>query len=241
VKMTIFRSTLLLWVTILWLLTLCTIISTAQECTSDGVCDQHERCEVWRAEGECLRNTVYMKKHCPVACRNEVIRQLASNECSDVHGRCPVWAELGECDANPQVMMKYCAKSCGGCDGDVKKATEVEDIDDDDDDLDDDVDDGDDDEESGDCAKSCKTCTRARPKTRQAISDEALKDQTVAFGERQTAEGTEEKPTLDTIYQSVQYMNSDTIESLPNHLLANCKNRHALCSFWATLGEVSLQ
>jgi hypothetical protein len=31
---------------------------TAQECAKDGVCDTHERCAVWKAEGECYRNKV---------------------------------------------------------------------------------------------------------------------------------------------------------------------------------------
>jgi hypothetical protein len=31
---------------------------TAQECANDGVCDTHERCVVWKAEGECYRNKV---------------------------------------------------------------------------------------------------------------------------------------------------------------------------------------
>lgn len=30
----------------------------AQECAKDGVCDTHERCSNWKAEGECYRNKV---------------------------------------------------------------------------------------------------------------------------------------------------------------------------------------
>ena len=29
-----------------------------QECASDGTCDSHERCAVWKDEGECYRNAV---------------------------------------------------------------------------------------------------------------------------------------------------------------------------------------
>jgi hypothetical protein len=34
---------------------------TAQECAKDGVCDTHERCAVWKAEGECYRNEVRLR------------------------------------------------------------------------------------------------------------------------------------------------------------------------------------
>jgi hypothetical protein len=29
-----------------------------QDCAANGACDTHERCPVWRAEGECIRSKV---------------------------------------------------------------------------------------------------------------------------------------------------------------------------------------
>jgi ShK domain-like len=121
-------------------------ITLAQECGADGVCDTHERCSVWKEEGECTRSRAYMDKHCPVSCRdaakeeprkttattkpnsanNNKSSQL-EHECKDVHTRCPVWAELGECADNSD-MRKYCAKSCNTCDEQAKElAPEQED------------------------------------------------------------------------------------------------------------------
>lgn len=84
----------------------------AQECAADGACDTHERCSVWRQEGECYRNADYMAEHCPVSCRN--VTQTVSG-CADIHPRCPIWAKIGECSTNPSDMHRYCAKSCGVC------------------------------------------------------------------------------------------------------------------------------
>jgi hypothetical protein len=38
---------------------------TAQECAADGTCDKHERCPVWREEGECYRNEVCSRPRIP--------------------------------------------------------------------------------------------------------------------------------------------------------------------------------
>jgi prolyl 4-hydroxylase len=32
------------------------------------VCDQHERCSVWKEEGECIASLAYMKRVCPASC-----------------------------------------------------------------------------------------------------------------------------------------------------------------------------
>jgi hypothetical protein len=39
-----------------------------QDCASNGVCDSHERCPVWKEEGECELNKTYMNRYCPVSC-----------------------------------------------------------------------------------------------------------------------------------------------------------------------------
>ena len=88
--------------------------SVAQECDTDGVCDTHVRCQVWKDEGECLRNFDYMDEHCPVACRGVV--RSSGGECRDLHEHCKDWASLGECENGEQWEMElYCAKSCNAC------------------------------------------------------------------------------------------------------------------------------
>lgn len=83
-----------------------------QECTADGtLCDKHEKCSVWAQDGECIRNTQYMKTHCPAACTS-----LKEVVCEDVHPHCSQWAELGECEENAAEMHKYCQEACGVCD-----------------------------------------------------------------------------------------------------------------------------
>lgn len=50
----------------IWIPALVTLLlsgqSSGQECASDGSCDTHERCPVWRDEGECYRNEVSQKE-----------------------------------------------------------------------------------------------------------------------------------------------------------------------------------
>lgn len=100
------------WALSIFALILCRTIS-GQECAADGSCDLHERCPAWKADGECVRNKDYMKKHCPVSCESERL-ESSQEECADLHPRCSVWADLGECDGNDD-MKKYCAKSCDSC------------------------------------------------------------------------------------------------------------------------------
>lgn len=106
------------------------VVVLAQECDpTTEVCDRHERCSVWKDEGECVRNKNYMKQHCPVTCGflHEIYESSSSSAsaassasaetavCADRHDRCPVWARLGECDSNPDDMHKYCPESCDVC------------------------------------------------------------------------------------------------------------------------------
>jgi ShK domain-like len=47
----------------------------AQECSSKNpnACDAHERCGIWRAEGECQLNKRYMREVCPASCEAELV------------------------------------------------------------------------------------------------------------------------------------------------------------------------
>ena len=224
----------------------------AQECDSAGRCDTHERCPVWKEEGECIRNREYMDKYCPVSCsdapsKNEIARQASSTKgCKDIHARCPVWADLGECSSNPE-MLKYCALSCDSC-----------------------SEGGDDEDElcvdthekcsfwasSGECtnnpnwmlqncAKSCNSCEKSKTKlhseterklSSSSKSPEDIMQLSVDFGERQKAAGNEAAQTLDIIEATSEYMKTEDYTSLPSNVRETCLNRHELCSFWAYLG-----
>ena len=225
----------------------------AQECDSTGRCDTHERCSVWKEEGECIRNREYMEKYCAVSCsdaptKKDITQQ--TKDCKDIHARCPVWAELGECASNPE-MLKYCAFSCDSC-------SEVGD----------DID-GElcvDDHEkcsfwasSGECtnnpnwmlkncAKSCNSCVDAKPPSKQksqvgrSLSSsgktlEEILELSDEFGERQKATGNEAPQTLDIVEATIEYMKTDDYKSLPENVRDTCLNRHELCSFWAHIGE----
>lgn len=92
-------------------------LADAQECTSGGACDKHERCPVWEEEGECLLNHQYMKENCPASCKKTDHKRikLARGECDNLHRRCSLWAESGECEENEIEMRRYCPKACGFC------------------------------------------------------------------------------------------------------------------------------
>lgn len=59
---TIFLRLLLLFV-VCFATTVC-----AQECTTDGVCDTHLLCPLWKKEGKCKKDAELMQKHCPASC-----------------------------------------------------------------------------------------------------------------------------------------------------------------------------
>ncbi|CAB9526682.1 Probable prolyl 4-hydroxylase [Seminavis robusta] len=217
--------------------------SVAQECDSNGNCDTHERCSVWVDEGECIRNQDYMKKYCPVACKNGSSKTANStSDCKDLHPRCRIWRELGECLENPSDMNRYCKKSCDTC-------KEISDVD-----------------ESSlcldknetcafwaskgecianpgfmemNCAKSCNTCEKVygiKPR-KLAGKKEQLLDWSEEVGVRQSAVGTETESTLARVLASKKYWEGEAAEALPSDLIAKCRNLHGLCSFWAYLGE----
>lgn len=109
---------------VLSLLSLC-IHTQAQECTVDGECDTHERCSVWKEEGECLRNAAYMAEFCPASCVD--VELSTGGECKDLHPRCTVWADLGECEDNESEMNRFCPEACEVCPEDLAAAGSEED------------------------------------------------------------------------------------------------------------------
>jgi hypothetical protein len=101
----------------------------AQECDASDpdICDAHERCGVWREEGECIRNLEYMTKHCPVSCGRPGAPH-PKKVCKDSHPRCGEWAESGECRENPSGMYKYCKESCNRCNDDEDEDEDDEEL-----------------------------------------------------------------------------------------------------------------
>mmetsp|Transcript_9928 Transcript_9928/g.15257 ORF Transcript_9928/g.15257 Transcript_9928/m.15257 type:complete len:294 (-) Transcript_9928:2041-2922(-) len=226
--------------------------ASAQECSADGqLCDTHERCPVWKEDGECFKNEAYMKKTCPMSCLDENYPTKNSSTCKDHHIRCPVWASLGECDENPRNMKRFCPLSCNICsEGNLK--------------VEDDVDQNslcvDKHEQCSywaskgecpsnpvymhaNCAKSCGTCGVKVEKVQLQSSDaeltdeeKSMVDQTAEFGEKQLVSGTEYLKTLEIVRKSVEYMKNQDAE-LSESVLEKCRNANELCSFWASLGE----
>ena len=105
-------------------------VKAQQSCNAETeLCDTHERCPVWAAEGECRLSRQYMLEHCPGSCssENNAKRDASSSPtrnknkkaaavCEDKLERCAVWAKVGECEANPKHMHKNCPVSCNVCD-----------------------------------------------------------------------------------------------------------------------------
>ena len=231
----------------------------AQECTADGRCDTHERCPVWKEEGQCLKNSSYMREHCPASCADYQKPKTRRGECKDYHVRCPIWAEVGECDENPADMHKYCPKSCETCD-------ESEEVNEDELCMDDDdrcafwASKGECEANPAymhtNCAKSCATCAKKMRGGRQTTAtgntaggevssllsssmtaeQKALVEATTDFGELQQVSGDDWKATVDVIEKTIHYMKTET-GNLPNDVLDKCMNRHELCAFWVALGE----
>jgi prolyl 4-hydroxylase len=222
-----------------------------QECTADGsLCDTHERCPVWKEEGECIQNADYMKKHCPASCvdfsddtSGADVSDETSGECKDRHERCKLWAQAGECKANAANMKKYCPKACNICtaEGDEEEEKQVSTC----------VDSHPDCAfwaESGECeanrvymhkncAKRCGTCVE-EPAMEPSEKEEVAKmlQKTLEFGVLQEATGSEKRKTLDAIRSSVYYMENE-IDSLPSSVVDECLNRNVQCAFWAAIGE----
>jgi len=225
----------------------------AQECSADGkLCDTHERCPVWKEDGECFKNEDYMKKTCPMSCLDENYPTKNNDKCKDLHIRCPVWASLGECDENPRNMKRYCPLSCDVCSEGNSK-------------TEDNIDNNslcvDKHEQCSywaskgecpsnpgymhlNCAKSCGTCVVNKQEVLQTKSSDVtltdeekeLLEQAAEFGEKQLVSGSEYLKTLESVRNSVEYMKKQEIE-LSQSVFQKCRNKNELCSFWASVGE----
>jgi hypothetical protein len=207
--------------------------ATAQDCTAEGVCDKHQRCGVWRDEGECYKNEEYMMKECPASCSDENYPTRNDKICKDYHVRCPIWADLGECDENPTNMKRYCPLACGVC-------TESDEVDEEDPNCFDREEKcrfwaskGECSANPGymhtSCAKSCGTCAIVEKKNEKkknlaagvptlSKEDLAIVALSADFGEKQTATGSEAFQSLDIIRNSLEYLKTDAVH-LPNHIL----------------------
>jgi prolyl 4-hydroxylase len=69
------------------------------------------------------------------------------------------------------------------------------------------------------------------------VQDNAILQATRNFGKLQQATGTSRAQTLDVVQKSIEYMATPEVQSLSGPFKAACRNAHALCSFWATVGE----
>jgi ShK domain-like len=202
-------------------------VTFSQECTSDGECDKHERCRVWREEGECYKNAVYMLEECPASCADEDYPTRIEKVCKDYHERCPVWADLGECEENPINMKRYCPLSCALCkDNTVDEEKSEEDC-------------SDTNDKCGYwaslgecsanpnymhnyCSASCGTCEILKKKNEKVnnlkegildgLTDEekTLIALSADFGDKQHVSGSEIYETLDVIRKSIEYMKTDS-------------------------------
>ena len=98
------------------------------------------------------------------------------------------------------------------------------------------------------CAKSCNECSPSkksfkpdRKYTVKSEKDHLIKLSTT-IGEKQEANGSDELFTLLKIRESLLYMENYVKTDKPTHRMSansieSCKNKNALCSFWAFLGE----
>mmetsp|Transcript_19033 Transcript_19033/g.39883 ORF Transcript_19033/g.39883 Transcript_19033/m.39883 type:complete len:542 (-) Transcript_19033:463-2088(-) len=218
---------------------------SCQECAANGVCDSHKRCSIWKDEGECYRSLSYMKRVCPVSCRN-IEKAPRRNECKDIHENCVTWVETDECETNSAVV-KYCPLSCqkckmktaannngermackdghqncqgwadmGECDNNPVYMLE-------------------------NCRKACDVCeitvtSGIQNNTKTGVND--LVQASTKFGVVQSvAEGNHKQATLDTMQKMMDYLDSNEYTSLPSKIKKNCKNNNELCAFWAAIGE----
>lgn len=234
---------------------LCIQKGASQECDVEGNCDTHERCLTWAGDGECYRSTSYMRRTCPVSCRD--MQTPNRNECKDLHENCPVWVEDAECESNYEVKL-YCPLSCGRCNAksnDASKKARVSETastknkagkpelcQDGHENCSGWADMGECDKNPNymlsNCKKSCGVC-------KTAVDDEpedpsTILKRTAKFGIIQTAAGDKKEKTLDVVKSTLEYMEkSDDFLTLPEKLRNNCKNNNELCSFWAAIGECS--
>ena len=160
-------------------------------------------------------------------------------EVCDTHTRCYRWRMDGECQDNYEYMRKHCPISCpdpNGCVNCNKKCEKW-------------AADGECDNNAAYmnlyCPVACGFCDapmgrrRLQPGLLSSISEadiERLQTLSETFGVRQDVEGMEKDKTLATIEASAKYMEHG-LKDVPQDIRERCLNRHALCSFWAVVGE----
>ncbi|XP_074647522.1 uncharacterized protein LOC141903319 [Tubulanus polymorphus] len=144
----------------------------------DNCKDTDANCKKWSKSNECKKNPGWMKKNCPVSCKECV-------PCEDKHSKCAYWSEQGECAKNKQWMLTNCPRSCllciHGCfDHDTKCAGWAK---------------------VGECTKnydwmstycprSCKRCTTGSLQPLECIDGDVLKeDKTVEYSASSTYSG----------------------------------------------------
>lgn len=229
---------------------------SSQECSSNGECDNHERCPTWKEEGECYRSSSYMKSNCAASCFD--MKAPPWNECIDVHENCAIWFQDAECETN-NALKRYCKLSCGTCEYSGKKDsirkdgrqerrktlagtnTEQKDL-------------CKNNHEScsgwasmgecennpvymlSNCKESCGLCKKVESIKVDDIS--RILKRTAKFGTIQAVEGNKKEMTLDNVKAMLDYMEkSEEYLSLPSKIQNNCRNNNELCSFWAAIGE----
>jgi hypothetical protein len=207
----------------------------AQECTADGKCDTHERCPVWRDQGECVQEKAYMNKYCPASCAHPMTLSDDNNsqvplECKDYLERCPVFANLGECKVNPE-MRKWCPHSCGRCDADGQLHPDMTTF----------APDDEDDEIFEENWEEEEVVVSSIDYS-SSFDDEttAMIRQSESFGLLQTAEGATSDKTIQRIRESIDYMKSDQVLDLSPRILENCKVRKSRMYFWSVCSCFSL-
>ena len=88
-------------------------------------CDTHERCPIWKQQGECYRNEEYMNIHCSASCYGVTDafkkKKSTKNACEDHHDNCKTWAANWECQDNTNLKHYYCRKSCETCSDDEEE------------------------------------------------------------------------------------------------------------------------
>lgn len=230
----------------------------SQECAADGTCDTHQRCRIWKQEGECYRDPSYMKEFCPNSC-NGMKSSPDSNECYDVHEECFTWKNNAECETNASVK-RYCKKSCGQChhqqhhNSYYKRKNDLgleSSYVDNNNVVCEDIHDGcfgwakKGECESNPnymlkyCRKSCGVCI-AEPEMEEDRMKyvEDILSKTANFGEIQTASGDKKHRTIEIVREMIEYMEqSNEFNELPPKIQQNCRNKNELCSFWAVIGE----
>jgi len=80
------------------------------------------------------------------------------------------------------------------------------------------------------CQKSCKTCKKPSPSSHKAGHG-------AAYGEPQELSGEHKDTLLNAVEKMDKYMNEEIVKPEYDKVRSECKNRNALCLFWAHIGE----